>query len=130
MAYRYYNPNPVENRVGDCAVRAVSKALGIDWEAAYSMISANGYAMCDMPSSNAVWGAVLRQKGFKRTTIPNQCPECYTVEEFAADNPKGLFVIGTEGHVVAVSDGDWYDTWDSGEKVPVYVWYKDTEPVF
>ena len=35
MAYIPYNPNPVARRVGDCAVRAVSKALGVDWEQAF-----------------------------------------------------------------------------------------------
>ena len=130
MAFVYWNPNPADRRVGDCAVRAVSRAICEDWEKTYTMIAMNGFSMGDMPSSNAVWGSVLRQYGFKRTTIPNRCPECYTIADFARDNTKGLFVIGTEGHVVAVQDGDWYDTWDSGEKVPVYVWYKDSEPRF
>jgi hypothetical protein len=29
-------------------------------------------------------------------------------------------VIGTGTHVVAVIGGDYYDTWDSGEKVVLY----------
>jgi len=57
-----YNPNPSGRRVGDCAVRAVAKALNVDWETAYAMIANNGYQMNDMPSSNSVWGAVLRQQ--------------------------------------------------------------------
>ena len=28
------------------------------------------------------------------------------------------------GHVVAVIDGNYYDTWDSGDKIPIYYWYK------
>lgn len=28
----YYNPNRLGKRVGDCAVRAVSKALNVDWD--------------------------------------------------------------------------------------------------
>ena len=31
--WEYYNPNPAGNRVGDCAVRAICKATGLDWEA-------------------------------------------------------------------------------------------------
>ena len=130
MGFIYFNPNPTERRVGDCAVRAVSKALGADWESTYAMIALNGFSMGDMPSSNNVWGSVLRQHGYKRTTIPNTCPDCYTIEDFCRDNPAGTFVIGTEGHVVTIIDGDVYDTWDSREKVPVYVWYKDTDPKF
>lgn len=59
-----YNPNPAGRQVGDCAVRALTKALNIDWETAYTLMSNNGFNMCDMPSSDGVWGAVLRQHGF------------------------------------------------------------------
>ena len=27
-----YNPNPAGRQVGDCAVRALTKALNIDWD--------------------------------------------------------------------------------------------------
>lgn len=119
-----WNPNPTGRTVGDCAIRAVSKALGIDWETAYETVCANGFAMGDMPSSDSVWGAVLRQNGFYRATIPNRCPECYTAEDFCRDNPHGTFVLGFGGHVCTVVDGDIYDSWNSSECVPVYVWYR------
>ena len=28
----WYNPSPTGRNVGDCAVRAIAKALDIDWE--------------------------------------------------------------------------------------------------
>lgn len=122
--YVYYNPNPTGRRVGDCAVRAVAKALGIDWETAYGLIVTNGYAMGDMPSSDSVWGAVLRQHGFYREAVPNKCPDCYTAEDFCKDNPKGTFVLGFGGHVATVIDGTLYDMWDSSQLSPQFVWYK------
>lgn len=45
MGYIEYNPNPVGRRVGDCAVRAVARALDTDWESAYIMLVTNGFAM-------------------------------------------------------------------------------------
>lgn len=120
-----FNPNPVARRVGDCAVRAVARALDVSWESAYAMIAANGYAMGDMPSSNSVWGAVLRQHGFKRAAIPNTCPDCYTAEDFAADHPRGVFVLGFGDHVATVVDGDIFDSWDSSQAVPQYFWYME-----
>lgn len=119
-----YNPNPTGRSVGDCAVRAIARALNIDWEEAYLMISANGYDMGDMPSSDSVWGAVLRQHGFYKKAIPNFCPDCYTVEDFCKDNPKGTFVLGFGGHVATVKDGALYDSWDSSREIPIYVWYR------
>ena len=84
MAYVHYQPNPVERNVGDCAVRAVAKALDIDWEAAYALIVANGFQMGDMPSSDAVWGSVLRQYGFYREAIGKALSS--TTKEFPINN--------------------------------------------
>ena len=119
-----YNPNPTGRNVGDCAIRSVAKALNTDWESAYTLVSDAGYAMGDMPSSDSVWAAVLRQHGFYRRAIPNTCPDCYTVKEFCRDNPYGVFVLGFGGHVAAVVDGNLYDSWDSSNEIPVYVWYR------
>lgn len=120
----YFNPNPVSARVGDCAVRAVAKALNTDWETAYAMIAANGFTMGDVMSGNNVWGSVLRQHGFYRSAIPNTCPDCYTITDFCKDHPQGIYVVGTGTHVVCVVDGDYYDTWDSGNEIPAYYWHK------
>ena len=124
MAYIEYNPNPVGRKVGDCAVRAISKALKTDWETAYMMIALNGYNMGDMPSSDSVWGAVLRQNGFYRKVVPNTCPDCYTVTDFCRDHPYGIYVLGFGGHVATVVDGDIYDSWDSSNEIPIYYWYR------
>ena len=91
--WQYYNPNPFERNVGDCSVRAVAKAIDTDWESAYIMLAVQGYAMMDMPSSDNVWGAVLRQNGFNRAVIPNSCPDCYTAEDFCEEHPYGTFVL-------------------------------------
>ena len=121
----WYNPSPAGRNVGDCAVRAVAKALNTDWETAYAMIAAAGYAMNDLPSSNAVWGAVLRKHGFNRSGIPNTCPDCYTAEEFAEDHPHGTYVLGFGNHVATVKDGQIYDSWDSTQEIPCYYWAKE-----
>lgn len=119
-----YNPNPVGRFVGDCAVRAVAKALDVDWETAYALISVNGFLMGDVISSDSVWGAVLREHGFYRTAISSDLPNNYTVADFAEDHPHGTYVLGIGGHVVTVADGDVYDSWDSSREIPQYVWFK------
>ena len=124
------NNNPTGRRVGDCSVRAVSVALGVDWETAYAMIAANGFQMGDVMSSDAVFGSVLREHGFYRETIPNSCPMCYTSSDFCKDNPIGTFVLGFGGHVATVKNGKIYDSWDSSNEIPIYVWYKQDHPPF
>jgi len=91
------------------------------------MSAINGYKMGDMPSSNSVWGAVLRQNGFYKHVIPNTCPDCYTFEDFAKEHGEGVYVIGTGSHVATVIDGVLYDAWDSSNEIPVFYWSKESE---
>lgn len=122
--WEYYNPNPAGRSVGDCAVRAVSAALDITWEQAYILITAAGFSMADMPSSNSVWGAVLRQHGFTRHNLPQICPDCYTFADFAAEHPRGIYVLGTGTHVATLKDGVIMDAWNSSNEIPQYYWHK------
>ena len=123
--WKLYNPNPAGRNVGDCAIRAVSVALGVDWETAYDLIAQAGFQMADMPSSNSVWGAVLRKNGFYRYAVPNTCPDCYTAEQFAIDHPMGIYVLGFGNHVATCKDGFIYDSWDSSQEIPQYYWWRD-----
>ena len=120
--YRYYNPNPVANHVGDCSVRAISKVLNISWDEAFDLLAEAAKNMGDVMSSNSVISAVLRSHGFYRENLPNFCPNCYSIRKFARDNPVGIYVVGTGSHVVAVLDGDWFDTWNSQDEIPIYFW--------
>ena len=125
MAYVYCNPNPCNNLVIDCVIRAISIAMDREWRDTYLDICIQGYIMCDMPSSNRVWKAYLLKHGFKMDNLPNICPECYTVRDFCVDHPYGIYILCTGEHAVTVIDGNYYDTWDSGDVVPLYYFYKE-----
>lgn len=124
MRYKYFNPNPRGATTGDCVIRAICKATGESWDDVYTGLSFQGFAMKDMPSANHVWGEYLRSKGFVRRAIPNTCPNCVTVEEFAIENNRGTFILGTGTHVVTVVDGIVYDSWNSLEEVPIFYYRK------
>lgn len=118
--FKYTNPNPCKEIVGDCVVRALSILLEQSWDETYDDLHFQGKMMCDMPSSNEVWSEYLYNRGFTRRIIPDTCPTCYTIDRFCRDNPRGEFLLATGSHVVTVIDGDYYDTWDSGQEVPIY----------
>jgi len=122
--YVFYNPNPRGVLVGDCVIRAISKIMNKSWEDTYLEIAIQGFMMKDIPSSNNVWGAYLRSEGFSKRVLPDTCPECYTIKEFCEDFRKGSYILATGTHVVAVIDGDYYDSWDSGNETPTYYWRK------
>lgn len=123
MWIEYLN-NPLGLRVGDCVIRAISKALDKSWEETYIDLCVQGFMMGDLPSSNAIWSTYLKHKGFKRCTIQD-CPDCYDVENFCEENKKGIFVLGTGSHAVTVIDGNYFDAWDCGKEIPLYYFSKE-----
>ena len=125
--WRLFQNNPSGRNVGDCSVRAISVALDVNWETAYAMIVKAGFLMNDMPSSNSVWGSVLRTNGFYRHVIPNSCPDCYSINDFAEDHPKGVFVVCTGNHVVTIKDGFIMDSWDSSNEIVQFYWSRKDE---
>ena len=122
-----YNPNPYDRNTIDCTVRALSLALGSDWDTVYLMLCAVGFAEKTMPSENNVWGEVLRRNGFDRYSLDNQCPGCYTAEEFCRRHPFGVYVLGFDTHVAVSVDGMLFDAWDSSAEIPRYIWTKEKE---
>lgn len=120
-----YNPNPDGNYVGDCVIRAISKVTNKDWDTTYLAVALQGYMMKDMPSANHIWGAYLKSQGFKQYVLPNTCPDCYTVRDFCEDFSNGVYLLATGSHVIAVVDGDYYDSWDSGNEVVTYYFTRE-----
>lgn len=120
MAWKYFNPNPKGKETGDCTVRAICAVTGLSWYEIHRQLCDLSRIMGDMPSGDEVWWKLLELYNFKRITMIDQCPECYYVRDFAKDHPYGDYILGPKEHAVAVIDGDWYDTWDSGATVPLY----------
>lgn len=115
-----YNPNPRGINTGDCVIRAICKALDMPWEKVYVELTVKGLQEAMWGDTNAVWEKFLKERGFVQHVLPNTCPDCYTIADFANEHKVGTFIVATGTHVVAVKDGKYFDTWDSGYLAPSY----------
>ena len=123
--YQHYQPNPKRIQTDDCVIRALTKALDVDWDTASVYAIVQQIRDSDLYVKNYVWGNLLLRNGFTKHHIPDTCPDCFTVENFAKEHPQGLYILGTGEHAVAVVDGNWYDTFDSGAMIPIVYYEKE-----
>lgn len=123
--YIYYNLNPIGLDTGDCVIRGISLLMNQSWGWTYFMVCLQGFLLYMMPATNEVWSHYLYNTGYRRRAIKNTCPDCYTVRDFCHDFPYGRYLLALNGHVVAVIDGSYFDTWDSGNETVLYYWRKE-----
>ena len=118
--YIFFNNNPQGLKIGDCVVRAISAAMNQSWERTYVDLCIEGFMYKDMPNANSVWASYLHSKGWKRRSIPDTCPDCYTVADFAAEHPDGVYIAATGSHAVCIKNGNIIDNWDSSDETVTY----------
>ena len=116
------NVNPAKNHTGDCVIRACVVALHKTWvqvsDEIYSLSREHFLSMSD----DHLWGRYLYEQGFVPFLLPEKCPSCITIKRFCVMYPRGVYIIGTGSHAVAVIDGNYYDSWDSGNEIPSFFW--------
>ena len=118
----YYQPNKkdLKDEVGDCQVRALSKALNLSWLEAFDLT----IPICRRLQTYTIFDCKLeftkeamKELGFDYTGISNKKgAKRPTVDSFAKDHPSGTYIVSVAHHVVAVVNGQYFDTWDSGKK--------------
>lgn len=125
--YRHYNPNPSKRTTIDCTIRAICKATGKSWREVHLLTFIYSHYMDDMQLANRVWGRYLKENGFRQHFIDDDVLD-YTVYDFCVDHPIGTYILAVKDHVVCVQDGFYYDSWDSGQEIPMYYWARGDDP--
>lgn len=116
------NPNPEKKEVPDCVIRAICIALNKPWLEVFDELNSVARQDYSVSLDDNVWGHYLYMQGFKPFLLPSECPRCITIKAFTKMYPYGTYIIGTGTHAVAVIDGDYYDSWDSGDAIPTFFW--------
>ena len=114
-----YNPNPQNNNIGDCTLRAYCAAFDISWEEAFDI--AAKYAKDNALLIENVFDKVLTEhfgctvdEKYNKKSVKSA--DRITISEFAMTHPRHTYLVHTRGHVVTIKDGMYYDSWDSGKK--------------
>lgn len=113
MSYMFYNANPESNDIWDCSVRALSKALDINWEAAYTLLS--DYAR----ERGLMLDSVESIEGFLDERFEKFCDYNMTLGDFANTYSRGVFLVTMPGHITVVEDGVIYDSFDCSDR---FIW--------
>ena len=116
--WKEFNPNPQGRRTDDCSLRAYCAAFDIDWNKAYDIACQLGKQRADVFNSNQNCEKVILEHfnwQIDKTYKPKK-DNRITVNEFAMTHPYGIFILHVHGHLVTVKNGEYYDTWDSGDK--------------
>ena len=119
--YKYFQPNEKDkgDKVGDCQIRALSKVLDMTWLEVFDLVTpicrrqqVMDIFSCDLKKTKEA----MKELGFEYTGISNKKgSKRPTVATFAQNHPEGRYICNVAHHEVAVVDGKYYDTWDSGE---------------
>lgn len=118
MSYKYYQPNKkdLKDKYDDCVVRALTKVLNKDWIEVFDDLIKYAREMQCMPNSKQCYEQYLKDNGFVYVGISNKKgSKRPTVAQFSKEHKKGKYLVNVANHVVAIIDGKYYDTWDSGK---------------
>lgn len=112
-----YNPNPRSRNIGDCTLRSYCAAFGIDWDKAFDIASKiakeNSSMIQYVPDKVLIeyFGCTV-DEDYKKVKAKDRM----TVNHFAMTHPYGTYILHVRSHQVTVKNGEYWDSWDSGDK--------------
>lgn len=117
MRYKYYNANPLNRKVNDCTIRAISLATGRTWDETFSDLCAVAQCRAIMPDDITYIDEYLEENFQKVCGCKGNIN--VTVGEFVDTHPQGIYLITMRGHITCAIDGCIYDTFNPKDR---YVW--------
>lgn len=125
--FEYYQPNQkdIKDKYGDCVIRALTKVLDKSWVEVFDELVPIAREIQTMPNCKPAYEEYLKSKGFTYQGISNKKgSKRPTVESFTKEHPTGTYYLNVANHCIAVVDGKFYDTWNSGYKSLYGYWIK------
>lgn len=114
-----FNPNPKERNIGDCTLRSYCAAFGISWDQAFdiaSRVAKENASMIQYVADKVLteeFNCIIDEKYNKKSV---KSKDRIKVNEFALSHPYGTYILHVPKHQVTVINGEYWDSWDSGDK--------------
>lgn len=124
----YYQPNKMDlkDNYGDCVVRSLCKAMNKEWIDVFKELCSYAEKLQCMPNSKPCYEMYAKNNGFVYTGISNKKgTKRPTVDSFSKEHKQGTYILIVANHNVTCVDGQYFDTWDSGEKSLYGYWKKE-----
>lgn len=130
MKFEKTNPNP-KKLTGDCVIRAISLALGQDWETTYKDLCELGYNNYLMPNDKKNFAEYLKSKNCTKMAMPkkpngrkykvSEFADKFTTDDETFKNNNG-YIVQICNHLTYIKQGTLYDTWNCGNKCVLNYW--------
>ena len=118
--YIYFQPNEkdIKDKVGDCVIRALCKALDKSWLEVFDNLCKHAREFQCLPNQKPAYEAYLKELGWRYIPAKNKKQK---VSEFKSSfDDKDFYIlyvrVGYQTHMVTSDKHNYYDTWDCGNK--------------
>lgn len=128
--WKYYQPNKkdLKDTYGDCVIRALTKALDMEWLEVFDELHPITRELQIPFNCKPCYERYLADKGFIYHGISNaKGTKRPTVQSFTKEHKEGTYILRVAHHIVAVSEGYYHDTWDSGGRSLYGYWVKNSQ---
>jgi hypothetical protein len=116
------NINPLGKKTTDCVIRAIAKAEGKEWLEVFDILVKLARENYTIPNGKDNYKEYLEK--YPKINVFHMVAnkkKRYTVKEVS--KWQGTYIVQTARHLTTTIDGNYYDTWDSGNKC-AYVIHK------
>ena len=123
--FQYFNANPNGNNTNDCVIRSICAATGMEWDDVLSGLTKCALKHKLMVDDPDLYSKYLKEIGWEKQKQPKKSGgKKYKGNEWVkVFKGNAIAHIGTH-HMVYVSHGKVWDTWDSTEGVIGNYWVK------
>lgn len=115
--FKYLNLNPYKKRTGDCVIRAVACAFGLEWEQASDVLYDTARNLgCEM-SCLGCYSSLFRDAGLREINA-----EGISVGDLVDIYPDDTLLIRIKGHLTCARKGCILDIWDCRSSLSDRAW--------